>query len=63
VGLLSFDVSEGKDVFWLDMEHLDGSSLDVIMHGGDLSFDEDGMEHLARQILSALITLHESNPS
>ena len=61
VGLISFDVSEGKDVFWLVMEHLDGSSLDVIMHGGDFSFDEDGMGHLARQILSALIALHNLN--
>jgi len=61
VVLLSFDISESKDVFWLVMEHLDGSSLDVIMHDCGMSFDEDSIRHLACQMLSALIALHHLN--
>ena len=38
VQLLSHGFSEAKDVFWLVMEHLEGSSLDVIMHDPDMRY-------------------------
>lgn len=61
VRLLSFDVSARNDVFWLVMEHLEGSSLDVVMQDPDMSFSEDGLIRLAQQILSALHALHLEN--
>ena len=61
VTLLSHDVSARNDVFWLIMEHLEGSSLDVVMQDPDVSFGEDSLIRLSLQILSALHALHEKN--
>jgi len=41
VQLLSYGFSEANAVFWLVMEHLEGSSLDVIMHEPDMCFKEE----------------------
>lgn len=60
VTLLSYDLSENKEVFWLVMEYLDGSSLDVVMQDPHFTFDENSVVRLAQQILSALHTLHQS---
>lgn len=61
VTLLSHDVSAKNDVFWLIMEHLEGSSLDIIMQDPNMSFGEDSLIRLSLQILSALHALHEKN--
>ena len=59
VRLRSYGVSASREVFWLIMEHLDGSSLDVIMQDGDLVFTEEGTVRLALQMLTALDDLHK----
>jgi len=59
VRLRSFGVSASREVFWLIMEHLDGSSLDVTMQDGDIAFTEEGTVRLALQMLTALNGLHK----
>jgi hypothetical protein len=61
VGLRSSDVSKGRDVFWLVMEHLEGRSLDVIIRDPDMSFTEEDIVRLALHMLSALEDLHRQN--
>jgi len=61
VGLRSSGVSQGRDVFWLVMEHLEGRSLDVIIRDQDMSFTEEDIVRLALHMLSALEDLHRQN--
>ena len=59
VQLRSYGFSAANDVFWLIMEHLEGSSLDVIMRDPDMRFTEEHVVGLALQLLTGLAELHK----
>ena len=59
VQLRSYGFSAANDVFWLIMEHLEGSSLDTIMRDPGMRFKEEHVVGLALQVLTGLAELHE----
>jgi serine/threonine protein kinase len=59
VKLHEYGFSKANDVFWLIMEHLEGSSLDIIMRDPDMRFQEEHVVSLALQLLTGLAELHK----